>query len=263
MRAADRNYDFNAKTEEAFTIKAIILAAGYATRLYPLTKNVPKSLLPINGKPVLNYIFDEIEKIDDIDQAYIVSNSTFANHFKTWAENSTYKKLIEVIDDGAKNESERKGAVGDIQFVLEYKKIDDDIFIIAGDNYFTYSLRDAYAHFIKLGEDCACAKRLNNPEELKQFGVAEIDSSSKIIGFDEKPLEPKSDLVVYATYFMRKSTVPMFSSYLQEGNSSDNIGSFIKWLCERKDVYAYIFNGECYDIGTRESYDRLQTITTK
>jgi glucose-1-phosphate thymidylyltransferase len=241
-------------------MKAIILAAGYATRLYPLTKDKPKALLPISGKPVIDYILDNIEKISAVDGVYVVSNNKFATHFERWVEQTRYSKPVKIIDDGTKDEDERKGAIGDIQLVIEREKIDDNVVIIAGDNFFTFSLDDAYVYFKNRGGDCVCAKRLNDREELKRFGIAEIDSVGKITGFEEKPSDPKSDIVVYATYFLKKSTVPLIGKYLRDGNSPDALGNFIKWLCKRENVYAYVFKGECYDIGTRESYDMLCNI---
>lgn len=244
-------------------MKAIILVAGYATRLYPLTLNTPKALLPINGKAIVDYIIDQIEKIDDIDEIYVVTNHKFSNNFNVWATNHTCSKPISIIDDGTTTEETRRGAIGDILFTIKEKNINDDIVVIAGDNYFTYDLADYYKYFREKDKDCVCVKPFNNKEMLKQFGIALIDDKGKIIDIEEKPENPKSNNVVYATYMYKRETVPLFKKYIDEGNKPDAPGHFVEWLYKIKDVYAYKFNEECYDIGTPESYKEVCSIFEK
>jgi len=235
-------------------MKAIILVAGYATRLYPLTLNKAKALLPINGKAIIDYIVDQIETIDDVDEIYVVSNHKFAYQFDEWASVHTCKKPIYIIDDGTSSEETRRGAIGDILYTVEEKNIDDDIMVIAGDNYFTYSLKDYYDFFKKKDCDCVCVKPFENKEMLKQFGIALLDENYRVIDIEEKPENPKSNNVVYATYMYKRETVKLFDRYIKEGNKPDAPGNFVVWLHTRKPVYAYTFNEECYDIGTPESY---------
>ena len=235
-------------------MKAIILAAGYATRLYPLTLNRPKALLEINGKAIIDYIIDEINTIDEIDAIYVVTNHKFADHFSQWASKSDSKKPIEVIDDGTTTEETRRGAIGDILYTIDEKDIDDETVIIAGDNFFTYKLKDYVDYYKKVGDDCVCVKELNNPELCKSFAVVLMDENGKVIEIEEKPENPKSDKVAYATYMYTKDTMKLIRKYIEEGNKPDAPGHFPEWLCGFKDVYAYVFNGECYDIGTPESY---------
>lgn len=236
-------------------MKAIILVAGYATRLYPLTLNQPKALLPVAGKPIIDYIVDEINKVDEIDEIFVVSNHKFASHFENWANGHSSKKSISVIDDGTTTEETRRGAIGDILYTIEQKNIDDEVVIIAGDNFFTYSLKDYFDYYKKLGKDCICVKEFNDIELLKQMGVAQLDDNNKVISIDEKPDEPKSNTAVYATYMYTKETVKLFEKYINDGNKPDAPGYFVEWLYKNKDVYAYIFDGECYDIGTPKSYE--------
>ncbi len=235
-------------------MKAIILAAGYATRLYPLTLHTPKALLPINQKAIIDYIVEELNTIQEIDAIYVVTNHRFADDFTTWAKTAPGKTPIEVIDDGTTDDTNKKGAVGDIGFVIEQKQIDDELLVIAGDNFFTYSLRDYVNYYREKGHDCVCVKKWPNPEELKQFGVALLDADGKVLDIEEKPTQPKSDTAVFATYLYKQDTVPLFAEYLAAGNNPDAPGNFPAWLYRRKDVYAYTFSGECYDIGTPESY---------
>lgn len=242
-------------------MKAIILVAGYATRLYPLTLNTPKALLPVGGKPIIDYITDEINTIDDIDEIYVVSNHKFADDFGKWASEKNNKKKISVIDDGTTTEETRRGAIGDILYTIKEKNIDDDLMVIAGDNFFTYKLTDYYDYFKKVGSDCVCVKVFEDREMLKHFGVAVTDDNDKVIDFEEKQENPKSNKVVYATYIYKKETLPLFEKYIEQGNKPDAPGYFIQWLFKVKDLFAYpITDGECYDIGTHKAYDEIKKV---
>lgn len=244
-------------------MKAIILAAGYATRLYPLTLNTPKALLPIDGKPIIDYIVDEINTIEAVDEIYVVTNHKFAKHFTDWASNTASGIPISVLDDGTTTEENRRGAIGDICFVIEQKNIDDELMVIAGDNFFTYRLKDYYEYYVQKAADCVCVKQWADKESLSQFGIALLDKEGRVLDIEEKPEHPKSDMVVFATYMYRKQTVPLFAQYLAEGNKPDAPGNFPAWLYRRQDVYAYIFDGDCYDIGTPESYAEVCRIFGK
>ena len=239
-------------------MKAIILAAGYATRLYPLTKNRPKALLTINGKAILDYICNEIDTIDAVDEIIVVSNHKFFNNFNKWAGKRSGEKSIKIIDDGTENEEKKLGAIGDIALVLEKEGIVDDILVIAGDNFFTYNLMDFYNYFLSIKEDCIIVHEEGNIEDLKRMGVVVTDNESKVIDFEEKPMVPKSNVAVYASYIYLKETLPLFETYLKEGNTPDAPGFFPAWLYKQKSVFAYAFEGECYDIGTHEALSAVR-----
>lgn len=239
-------------------MKAIILAAGYATRMYPLTENTPKPLLPIRGKAVVDYIVEQVNLLPEVDEIFVVTNSKFFPHFCEWAENAPSRAKISVLDDGTTSNENRRGAVGDVFFTITEKKIDDELVIIGGDTYFTYDLREQLAVFRKTGCDTLSALELDDPERLKSFGIAVLAPDGKLLDFEEKPQNPKSNMVVYATYFFRKETTPLFEEFLAEGNSPDNIGSFPQWLMKNHDLYAYKIRGECHDIGSIEMYNRLR-----
>lgn len=235
-------------------MKAIILAAGYATRLYPLTLHQPKALLPIGGKPILDHIVEQMEGVRELDRIFVVSNAKFAAQFDAWARTAHCRIPIEVLNDGTTDDSNKRGAIGDIFFAIEEKKIDDELMVIAGDNFFTYSLREYVDFYREKDRDCVCVKRWQDEKMLSQFGIALLDENGKVLDIEEKPAKPKSNAVVFATYLYKRETVPLFAEYLAAGNKADAPGNFPAWLYRRKEVYAYAFDGDCYDIGTPESY---------
>ncbi len=241
-------------------MKAIILVAGYATRLYPLTINTPKALLPINNKPMINYIVEQLNTIKEIDEIYVVSNNKFYTHFNEWAETVESNIKVKVLDDGTTSEENRRGAIGDIQFTISQEKIDDDVIIIAGDNYFTFDLKDYYNYYKNVNKDCVIVKEHDDKEMLKQFAVALLDENNKVTDLEEKPESPKSNTAVYAAYIYKKDTIQLFKKYLDEGNKPDAPGYFVQWLYKIKDVHAYKIDGECYDVGTPKSYEEVKNL---
>ncbi len=244
-------------------MKAIILAAGYATRLYPLTLHTPKALLPIGKKPIIDFIVEQMNTIDELDGIYVVTNSRFAKDFDAWAKATKSRLPITVLDDGTTDDSNKRGAIGDISFVIDEMRIDDDLMVIAGDNFFTYSLRDYVDYFRRKERDCVCVKVWEDEKTLSQFGIALLDEDGKVLEIEEKPEHPKSNTVVFAAYLYRRDTVPLFAAYLAAGNKPDAPGNFPAWLYRRKEVYAYTFEGECYDIGTPDSYREVCEIFEK
>ena len=222
-------------------MKAIILAAGYATRMYPLTKDKPKALLPIGGKVMLDYLMDEVATIREIDTVYIVTNSRFAGQFSAWAEEAAarYPRLkLDVLDDGTDSNENRLGAVGDIRFVLDHRPVDDDLLVAASDNFFTFPLK-------------------NMVDDLKRFALATLDENARVTALVEKPQQPPTDVGIYALYLYKRETVPLIYQYLDEGNPPDAPGHFPEWLYRRKEVGVYLFEGECIDIGTPQAYKEV------
>lgn len=243
-------------------MKGIILAAGYATRLYPLTKDRPKALLPVAGKPIIDYIADEMDTIDALDQIIIISNHLFATQFQDWADSRNRRGQghpVVVLDDGSTDDTNKLGAIGDIQFVIDQLQIDDELMVIAGDNLFTYKLRDAWQVYANNTEDMILARQMPPEEDLTRYAIASTDTAGLVTDLVEKPKQPKSNLAVFATYFYRRETVPLIRDYLATGNSPDAPGNFPAWLYTRKPVRVYLFDGICIDIGTPESYADVQT----
>ena len=242
-------------------MKALILAAGYATRLYPLTIDCPKGLLPIGEKTILDYLMAEIATIDEIDEVHLVSNHRFHAHFERWAEGARRRyapKRLFIWDDGTTSDADKLGAIGDMQYVIERAKIDDDLLVAVSDNLFNFSLRRFIDDFRAHGRDTILAAHLADINLLRRFAVAALDGERRVLELVEKPQEPMTDIGVYALYLYRRDTLPLIRRYLDEKNSPDSPGHLPEWLHKRREVRAYLFEGECVDIGTPESYEEIQ-----
>lgn len=232
-------------------MEAIILAAGYATRLYPLTKDTPKPLLKVANRPIIEHILAKIRKINDINMIYIVTNSKFHVHFSRWLRNFDFNKHIEIVDDGTTGNDNRLGAMGDINFVLRQKKIDDDLLVVAGDNLFDFELDEVEGFFRKKESSAIVAYDVKNSELAKQYGIIE-QSNGIISNFVEKPTEPKSTLASTGIYLFTRKNVELIEEYISQGNNPDKTGSFIEWLYKREKVLVFVTEKTWYDIGTKE-----------
>lgn len=244
-------------------MKAIILAAGYATRLYPLTKDFPKPLLEVNNKPILDYIVEEINTIDEVDQIYIITNNKFYNIFNEYANKKNNIKSIEVVNDGTSSNEDRLGPVGDIFYVVDKYKIEDNLLVMSGDNLFDDKLVNAYNYFKEKESTTIYGVVEEDVEKLKTLGVAILDENNKVLQLVEKPSEPISNTAIYSTYFINKKDINYFYKYKEEGYLKDVNYNFIEYLYKEEDVYAYRSNGRCYDIGTKEALDEINDMYTE
>lgn len=235
----------------------LILAAGYATRLYPLTLNKPKSLLKIGKKLILEHIFGKISELNGIKDCFIVTNQKFFDKFKEWAKNFKFKIPIEAINDETTSNETRLGAIRDIEFVIKKKNIKDDLLIIGGDNLFEFSLVD-FVDFSKQHKPNASLALfdIKDINKARIYGVAKIDSENLVIDFKEKPSQPESTLIATCIYFFPEQKLGLISKYLSSslGQKSDAPGNSIKWLSETDRVYGFVFGESWYDIGDVESY---------
>jgi len=235
-------------------MKALILAAGYATRLYPLTKDQPKPLIKVGDKTIVEHILAKIEKIDEIDEIFLVTNNKFYQHFVDWHDNYQSNKNIKIINDGTLSNEDRLGAVGDLNFVLKKENIKDDLLLIAGDNLFGFSLRD----FINFNKDkktsIVAFYDLKDLMKVKgKYGVG-ILNGSKVIDFEEKPLVPRSSLASTACYLFSRDDLNLVDVLINE-KSADNPGDLIKYLTERSEVHGFVFDEHWFDVGSFESLD--------
>lgn len=237
-------------------MKCLILAAGYATRLYPLTENFPKPLLEVKGKTILDWLVDDIDRLNVIDEYVVISNHKFAHHFESWAEKKEQK--ITVVDDNTTTNETRLGAVCDIQFAIEKLHLDDDMLVIAGDNLLNFSLTE----FVKyaIDKNASCIMRYYEPsfEKLLKCGVVEIDENDKILSMTEKSPTPKTNWCCPPFYFYKKADAKLVKSGIDSGCGTDAPGSFIAWLSTVTAVYAMEMPGRRYDIGNLESYEKVK-----
>ncbi len=242
-------------------MKAIILAAGYATRLYPLTKNMPKALLEIAGRPMLDWFTENIVATGRVDGAVIVSNHRYFEYFCAWAEGARRRWPnfpIEVLDDGTRGEDERLGAVGDIRFALEKAAIDEDVMVAASDNFITFSLDGMLDEFQRHGRDTLLACHMADEEGRRSMAIATLDGEGRVVRLAEKPERPETDIAVYAIYCYRRDTLPLIGRFLDEGNNGDSPGRFPAWLYSRREMRVWFFPGECIDIGTPANLDAVR-----
>ena len=248
-------------------MKAIVLVAGYAQRLYPLTKDKPKALLTLGGVTLLDSLMKKVEEVDAVDEVILVSNHKFYDQFNDWKETYNGTLNIKVLDDGTETNETRLGAIGDTQFAIEQCGIDDDIMLLVSDNYFTFSLKDYYDFYKQRKTDCILATEF--PEDQKEylannFAVVDVDTDGYVSNMIEKPgksgQEPSSNIGAYASYIYTKDTVKLIKSYLESGRNPDAPGNFPVFLHKIKPVSVYKFGGKdkpyevCYDIGTLPVY---------
>jgi glucose-1-phosphate thymidylyltransferase len=226
-------------------MKALILAAGYATRLRPLTDDIPKMLLPLADRPMLDYLLDRLHEVDEIDAIHLVTNARFAEAFRDWAPEG-----VAVHDDGTTSNEDRLGAIGDIAFAIERGGLEgEDLLIVAGDNLIGYSLADFVAFWHDKDGSAIAVRQIADSELLKQYGVVELDENDRVVALEEKPAEPKSDLAATAAYVYRAEHLALLPGYLEEGNPPDAPGNYMVWLHTREPVYGYRVEGEWHDIG--------------
>ncbi len=240
-------------------MKGLILAAGYATRLWPLTKNKPKPLLDVKGKTMLEHIIKHFTEINGITAVYIITNEKFHHDFEDFVEGFKFPIPIKVINDMTASNEERLGAVGDMKYAIKEAKIDDDLLVIAGDNLFEYRLADFHKFFAQKGHSVVACKDMGSLDEVREkFGVAELSPDARIIGFEEKPKEPKSQLASTACYIFTRQDLKEIDHYIEAGNKPDNAGDFVAWLSRHKPVYGFVFKEKWYDIGSFESLGKAR-----
>lgn len=237
-------------------MKCLILAAGYATRLYPLTENFPKPLLTVGDRAILDWLLEDIDKSGVVDQYVVISNHKFAHHFRAWAGEQHFP--ITVLDDGTESNETRLGAVRDVQFAIERLHLNDDLLVIAGDNLLDFSLTDFINY--QREKQTTCIMRYYEPsiEKLRKTGVAVVDNEDRIINMEEKPVEPKSHWCTPPFYIYKASDVGLVMVGIESGCGVDAPGSFIAWLSLVTPVHAYEMPGKRYDIGNLASYEEVQ-----
>ncbi|HKX61198.1 MAG TPA: nucleotidyltransferase family protein [Verrucomicrobiae bacterium] len=244
-------------------MKVIILAAGYATRLYPLTLTRPKSLLPVAGKPMIDYVLDNMAAIEGIDRVCIVTNSKFAGQFQEWADDYRSRKApldFTIIDDGSTDENNKLGAIGDLHLVLQREKIDDDIIVVAADNLFSETLTQFGRFCREKNAPVLAVYDVGSLEDIKKYNSITFDATGKITFFEEKPKQPTSTVTGIALYYYPRTAISSIKQYVTEGNNPDQPGHLVQWLYQRTPVYVWPVSGLWYDIGSKETLEEANRI---
>lgn len=237
-------------------MRIVILAAGYATRLYPLTRDRPKHLLSVGGRRILEHLLDKLSPIGPIDRLYVVTNSKFAGRFEEWAaeyEAPTLGFEPQIVDDGTTDEGNRLGAIGDLAFLIEREKLDDDLVVAAGDSLFTDSLEGLVAVGQERAAPVVTLYDVGSLETVKRYSSVEVDAEGRVTHLEEKPSEPRTTLAGIALYFYPAATLPLVGRYLAGGGNPDQPGHLVAWLYPRLPVYTWRVRGEWLDIGSPDT----------
>jgi len=241
-------------------MKVLILAAGYGTRLYPLTKDKPKPLLEINRKSIIDYLLDKVQPFLNLTEVMVVTNDKFYGPFESWARAKKFSQPISIVNDGTKSNEDRLGSMGDIHFVMKQKHVEEDLLVLGGDNLFDRGLEDFLASAQKNSPKVTIGLYdIGDRNEAKKFGVVQLDAESQVISFDEKPASPKSSLIGMCLYYLPAPSLNRVAGYLNVSRSADTSGDYIRWLYQQEAVFGFKFEGKWYDIGSIEAYEAAQS----
>ena len=234
------------------SMKAVVLAGGYATRLWPVTRHRPKMFLPVGDTTVIDRIFVELESDDRFDEVFVSTNERFADDFRAYIEDSDFEKPTLTVEDTTE-EDEKFGVMGALAQLVDRENVDDDLVVVAGDNLISFDIAEFVDFFEEKGAPTIAAYDVGSLERAKSYGLVDLDGD-EVVGFQEKPENPKSTLVSIACYAYPRDTVHDIQTYLDEGQNPDEPGWFVQWLQSRQPVYAFTFDDAWFDIGTPESY---------
>jgi glucose-1-phosphate thymidylyltransferase len=233
-------------------VKALILAAGYATRLYPLTLDRPKALLPVGGKPMLDHLMEQLEQVEGLDEVYVVTNSKFAEAFREWAAARSGLPL-RIIDDGTVDDDSKLGAIGDLDLTIREAELDDDLIVLAGDNLFSESIAPFPVFALGKGGPALGVYDVGDFDTIRRYSVIELDDDDRVTRLEEKPERPRSTLAGIALYFYPRPALRYVREYLEDGNNPDQPGRLVQWLYPRTAVYGWRVPGRWFDVGSKET----------
>lgn len=233
-------------------MKALILAAGYATRLYPLTLDRPKALLHVGGKPMLDHLMEQLEQVEGLDEVYVVTNSKFAGAFREWAAARSGLPL-RIIDDGTVDDDSKLGAIGDLDLTIREADLDDDLIVLAGDNLFSESIAPFPVFALGKGGPALGVYDVGDLDTIRRYSVIELDDDDRVTRLEEKPERPRSTLAGIALYFYPRSALRYVREYLEDGNNPDQPGRLVQWLYPRTAVYGWRVPGRWFDVGSKET----------
>jgi len=233
-------------------MKAVILAAGYATRLYPFTLDRPKALLDVGGRPMVEHLLQRLEGVAGLDGIYLVTNSKFADTFRDWATGWAGSEVW-IVDDGTADEETKLGAIGDLELTIRESAIDDDLIVLAGDNLFSESLAPFAEFASEKNAPALGIYDVGDLDAIRRYNAIELDEDDRLTFFEEKPANPRSTLTGIALYFYPRHSLGLVGEYLETGNNPDQPGRLVQWLYPRVPVYAWRVPGRWYDIGSAET----------
>ena len=233
-------------------MKAVVLAGGYATRLWPVTRHRPKMFLPVGETTVIDRILEALEADDRVDEVFVSTNERFADDFEAHLADAGLEKAVLSVEDTT-DEDEKFGVIGALAQLVDREGIaGEDLLVVAGDNLISFDLADFLDAFEGFDAPTLAAYDVGSREKAKSYGLVHLDGD-RVVDFQEKPADPKSTLVSIACYAFPADAV-RFAAYLEEGNNPDEPGWYMQWLQGRRDVHAFTFDGAWFDIGTPESY---------
>lgn len=244
-------------------MKALLLAAGYGTRLYPLTKDTPKPLLEVGDEPMIEHILRKVEEVEEVDEVLVVTNDKFYDRFEEWARETTSSLPVRVFNDGTTQDGKRRGAIGDIKFTVDEAEVDDDLLVLAGDNLFDFSLTDMVDAFKRERENVIGTLVFEDENKLSKYGIVDADESGEVMDFVEKPDEPPSNLVAMGMYLFPGEKLNLLDEYLNSGGNPDEPGWYVTWLVENDTVFAHQFEGNWFDIGDKDSLEKADKFLTE
>lgn len=239
-------------------MKNIILAAGYATRLYPITENFPKPLLDIGGRSILDRLLADIDSIEEVDQHIVVVNHKFVDFFLRWKDSSSYRKSISIVDDGSVDNDHRLGAVKDLLLAMETNSVDDDMLVVAADNILDFSFSGFVDFFKQKGTSLIMCHHEPSLKALQKTGVVTLDESNKVLLMEEKPADPKSNWAVPPFYIYKKSDLDWVRNCISNGCKFDAPGNLAHYLCQHTPIHAWPMAGHRVDIGDVASYEKAK-----
>ncbi len=247
-------------------MQVILLAAGYATRLYPLTLTRPKPLLPVAGKPMIEYVLDNLAPIGGLDRIFVVANAKFAGQFQAWADGYRATKAnlnLTIVNDGSTDDSNKLGAIGDLHLVLTREQVNDDVLVVAGDNLFSEKLDGFGGYCREKKAPVLAVYDVGDLEQIKKYNAITIAPDGHITFFEEKPKNPTSTVTGIALYFYPRATLPLIKQYIAEGNNPDQPGRLIQWLYSRVPIFTWRVPGLWFDIGSKETLEEANRLFAK
>jgi len=244
-------------------MKALLLAAGYGTRLYPLTKDRPKPLLNVGDQPMLEHLLDSLEEVSSLDEVVVVTNDRFYEDFQEWEQEQNRPWPITVLNDGTTQDGTRRGAIGDVHFSIQEAGIEDDLLVLAGDNLFEFSLQGIVDTMHEKNSNVVGVLEFEDESKLSKYGIVDINENHRVVDFQEKPENPPSNLVSMAMYAFPQQELKRIGEYLDSGGDPDEPGWYVTWLAENHEIYAHPFEGTWFDIGDQDSLEKADRYVEK